>query len=68
VQSVSCEQVEGSLQRKLEDLSNELAYIQVYPERFSAIERLTRKVHVISQIKEVRWLLAHWAVPLEVLT
>lgn len=67
MQFVNCEQVESSLQRKLEDLTNELAYIQSYPERFGHVERLVRKVHVIAKIREVRWLLAHWAVPVEAL-
>lgn len=65
--SVSCAQIEGSLQRKLEDLTNELAYIQSYPERFGAVERLTRRVHVVAKIRETRWLLAHWAIPVEAL-
>lgn len=68
MQLVSCEQVESSLQRKLEDLTNELAYIQTYPERFGAVERLTKRVHVVAKIREVRWLLAHWAIPVEALS
>lgn len=63
--SISATQVESSLTRKLEDLTNELAYIQHFPERFSAIERLSRKVAVLAKIKEVRWLIQHWAMPVE---
>jgi hypothetical protein len=57
--------IEPPLFRKLEDLTNELAYIQHYPERFTHVERLARKVSVLQQIKHVRWLLAHWAMPVE---
>lgn len=61
-------QVEPSLFRKLEDLCNELAYMFSYPERFSKIELLARKVAVLQQIKHIRWLLKYWAMPIELVT
>lgn len=56
---------EASLDRKIEDLTNELAYIDSYPERFKAIERLVRKVAIIGHIKELRTLRIWWACPIE---
>lgn len=58
-------QVEPGLLRRLDDLQNELAYLQSYPERFSKIELLSRKLAVISMIKQVRRLLVTWAMPIE---
>lgn len=64
--SVSVVQIETSLQRKLEDLTNELAYINHFPERFDNLDRAARKAAVIQAIKYTRWLLAtHWAAPIE---
>lgn len=67
MQNATVANIEPALFRRLEDLTNELAYIQSYPERFSHVERLARKVAVLQQIKHVRWLLANWAVPIELL-
>jgi hypothetical protein len=56
---------EQSIDRKIEDLTNELAYITSYPERFTHVERLVRKVAVISLIKELRIMRLYWACPIE---
>jgi hypothetical protein len=59
-------QVEPALFRKLEDLNNELAYIDHYPERWDSQEaRLVRRVAVIHMIAEVRTMLITWAMPIE---
>lgn len=59
-------QVEPALFRKLEDLSNELAYIDHYPERFDSQEaRLARRFDVILAIKNIRTMLLTWAMPIE---
>lgn len=59
-------QVEPALFRRLEDLNNELAYIDHYPERWDSQEaRMVRRAAVIMMIRHVRTLLITWAVPIE---
>lgn len=61
-------QVVPELSRRLEDLHNELAYIDAFPERFDSQEaRLVRRVAVIQMIAEVSHMLTggRWAMPIE---
>ena len=61
-------QIEPALLRRLEDLSNELAYIDQYPERWDSQEaRLVRRMVILRLIAEVRSMIVngHWAMPVE---
>lgn len=59
--------IEGSITRKLEDLTNELAYIDHYPNRGNAAGDAVRRSAVLDQIKRMRTLLINWAMPIELL-
>lgn len=56
---------ERSLAQRIEDLTNELAYIDHFPERMGHLERLVRKIAIIGLIKELRMMQLYWACPIE---
>jgi hypothetical protein len=60
--------IEPALFRKLEDLTNELAYIDQYPERWESQQaRLVRRVAVIQMLAHTKTLVigGRWAMPIE---
>lgn len=62
-------QVPRALQRKLDDLMNELAYIDHFPERWGDQQeaRVLRRVSVLHMMAEIRSQLVNgaWAMPIE---
>ncbi len=58
-------QTELALHRRLEDLTNELAYMDQYPERMPDPDRIVRKIAVVGLIRELRTLQLWWACPIE---
>lgn len=51
--------------RKLEDLTNELAYLDLNHDRGDSLERAARRISVLQAIKKVRWLIENWLTPIE---
>lgn len=64
----SAQQIPLALGRRLEDLENELAYIDEYPDRWDSQEaRLVRRVAVVQMLATLRTQISTgwWACPIE---